>query len=760
MKKLFGIILGLVFVQISLAQAPQKMSYQSVIRDANNALVSDVSVGIQLSIVQGSPAGTAVFVEVHAPTTNANGLASVEIGSGIPISGTLGSIDWGNGPYYIKSETDPAGGTNYTLSGTTELLSVPYALYAANAGGDSNWTLSGNVLSSDKAVGIGTTAPFTSFQVGDFVDQNDRYITIATPGGNTKRAGIRLRHFDQENGFLIESDERSETWGLNFIDQTFFDSLGTSRLFIQKGTGNLGVNTTSPSSKLHVKADDEEVSLKVETSGFSIGPGSPKPYPASIDIKHENTEFKLSLENNGSLTISDVTSEVPDMTVFNGRVGIGGPTSSLAKLNVDGTLRVRNTIRAFDGEGIQFKTEDAVTRLTMANNGRIKIGNPAGFYQGQLHVYSQDDTRAAIFTEGGALSLAASSFQDLTFGHQWLSSIDQQMTLNPAGNLGVGATLPQNRLHVASTIAGPWDNSDAYTARIDFPIGGNGLIIRADQGTINEDVSFVTFGTGGGNSESFFKAGRIRGFDYPADFGLPPVSDPNFICALNSFMGGGVPTDPLAVALVIPQANLIATCNNGGVIYESAYGDYAEYLERQDPNEKLYVADIVGVKGGKISRNTDGAEQFMSISLAPIVLGNMPQDDVIHNYDKVGFMGQVPVKVRGKVKSGDYIIPSGRHDGEGLAIAPEDLEIGMISQIVGRSWTSSEHEGMNIINIVVGVKSFEIVEVLKKERKRLDNLEAMVQALQEKNDLQSNALVENTKILKKLQGILEAEAKR
>jgi uncharacterized protein (TIGR02145 family) len=117
-----------------LAQSPNKMSYQAVIRDNSNALVTNQIVGMQISILQGSANGAAVYAETQIPTTNANGLVSIEIGGGTVVSGNLSTIDWANGPYFIKTETDPSGGMNYTITGTSQLLSVPYAIYAANSG--------------------------------------------------------------------------------------------------------------------------------------------------------------------------------------------------------------------------------------------------------------------------------------------------------------------------------------------------------------------------------------------------------------------------------------------------------------------------------------------------------------------------------------------------------------------------------------------------------------------------------------------------
>ena len=131
---LFVIICQLLMIDTNFAQAPQKMSYQAVIRDGANALVVNQTVGMQVSILQGSITGTAVYVETQNAATNTNGLVSIEIGGGIVTLGSFATIDWASGPFFIKTETDPTGGTNYTITGTTQLLSVPYAMYAASSG--------------------------------------------------------------------------------------------------------------------------------------------------------------------------------------------------------------------------------------------------------------------------------------------------------------------------------------------------------------------------------------------------------------------------------------------------------------------------------------------------------------------------------------------------------------------------------------------------------------------------------------------------
>lgn len=156
MKKIITVCAVLLMTASVFAQAPEKMSYQAVVRDGSNALVSSTAVGMQLSILQGSASGTAVYVETQTPTSNANGLVSLEIGSGTVVSGTFATIDWSNGPYFIKTETDPTGGTNYSITGTSQLLSVPYALHAKTAE-----SIMGGITETDPIFGASVASGIT-----------------------------------------------------------------------------------------------------------------------------------------------------------------------------------------------------------------------------------------------------------------------------------------------------------------------------------------------------------------------------------------------------------------------------------------------------------------------------------------------------------------------------------------------------------------------------------------------------------------------
>ncbi|WP_412560286.1 hypothetical protein [Winogradskyella sp. MIT101101] len=143
-----------------------------------------------------------------------------------------------------------------------------------------------------------------------------------------------------------------------------------------------------------------------------------------------------------------------------------------------------------------------------------------------------------------------------------------------------------------------------------------------------------------------------------------------------------------------------------GVSYASGAGDYAEYLRRSNPDEEMVYGEIVGVKGGKISKQTNGAERMMVISYKPAVLGALPQEREEPLFEKVAFMGQVPVRVIGKVNIGDYILPSGNNDGFGVAVSPDKISSKDIKNIVGVAWDSSDKlVSFKLINTAVGINN-------------------------------------------------------
>lgn len=160
MKCFLITFLTVLTLKITCAQAPSKINYQSIIRNNTGALVTNTLIGVKISLLQSSSTGTVVFAERHTPTTNINGLANIEIGTGTNLTGSFANIDWANGTYFLKTETDITGGTNYTIVSTTQMLSVPYALYATNSTTAQNaWSITGNSIVSTNYLGTNNNMP-------------------------------------------------------------------------------------------------------------------------------------------------------------------------------------------------------------------------------------------------------------------------------------------------------------------------------------------------------------------------------------------------------------------------------------------------------------------------------------------------------------------------------------------------------------------------------------------------------------------------
>lgn len=184
---------------------------------------------------------------------------------------------------------------------------------------------------------------------------------------------------------------------------------------------------------------------------------------------------------------------------------------------------------------------------------------------------------------------------------------------------------------------------------------------------------------------------------------------------------------------------IVLDYNKSGLEFATGNGDYAEWLERQDVNEYISAGDIVGVKGGKISRDITDAEQLMVVSLRPAVMGNNPDQADAYKGNSVAFIGQIPVKVIGPVTSGDYIVPHDILIGYGQAVSPMEMTSSQFGQAVGRSWITDPAEGPKMVNTVVGLQNGDWNQVVKSiDAKQstlntgLDTLEARLKAIDNK----------------------------
>jgi hypothetical protein len=133
MKHILHFVLFLFTIHLSYSQAPEKFSFQGVARNAAGKLVAGRDVNIRISIRPETALGSPIYQETHTAKTSANGVFNIEVGGGTVLSGQFSSIDWKSGKYFLQVEMDPEGGSSYVDLGATQLLSVPYAIHAAEA---------------------------------------------------------------------------------------------------------------------------------------------------------------------------------------------------------------------------------------------------------------------------------------------------------------------------------------------------------------------------------------------------------------------------------------------------------------------------------------------------------------------------------------------------------------------------------------------------------------------------------------------------
>jgi hypothetical protein len=227
-----------------------------------------------------------------------------------------------------------------------------------------------------------------------------------------------------------------------------------------------------------------------------------------------------------------------------------------------------------------------------------------------------------------------------------------QFLIQAAGGVGIGTAAPIAALHVVRNInaAGSVGNHVILVDNPSTGTNGDGLAIRLgapDPGAANNFISFFD-----GASVAY---GRIDGN------------------------------------------------GSNGVVYGTTGGDYAEYLPRHNPNERIRPGDIVAVVGGSVTRETSRADRLMVITDRPAVLGNMPEPAREELYERVAFLGQVPVNVVGPVESGDFLVPSGQSDGIAVARSPLELRPAELDHIVGVAWESNANAGLKKVIAEVGL---------------------------------------------------------
>ncbi len=528
MKNIYTLAFALILSITSLAQAPQKMSYQAVIRNTSNTLITSSPVGMQISILQGSTTGSVVYTETQTINTNANGLVSLEIGNGTVVTGTFAAINWANGPYFIKTETDPTGGTAYTISGTSELLSVPYALHAKTAE-----SITGGITETDPifvaspANGI-TTTSITNWnnkldtEIDGSITNEIQTLRISNdtvylsnggfaklPAGfdgnynNLTNKPTNISTFSNDAGYLtsfteVDGSVTNELQTLRISNDTIYLSNGGFAKLPAGFDGNYNNLTNKPTAVSSFSNDagyltsftevdgsitNEIQTLRISNDTIYLSNGGFAKLPAGFDGNYNSLTNKptavSSFSNDAGYLTSftevdgSVTNELQTLRISNDTIYLSN--GGFAKLPATNAWSLNGNAGTTDGTNFIGTTDNTALNFRINNQkaGRVEAGSNLffGYEAGLSHTSGADNT--AI----GYKSLAATNARsgNTAIGSWALSSNTSDR------NTAIGFGTMQNN------VSGQWNTAVGSSALITNNSGSHNTAIggTALQGNIS-----------------------------------------------------------------------------------------------------------------------------------------------------------------------------------------------------------------------------------------------------------------------------------
>ena len=574
-------------------------------------------------------------------------------------------------------------------------------------------------------VGIGTTTPdspltvHTTPQGSGFVhtDGTTRLVT------RVNDAGILGTNTDHELRLITNNQTRAR--------------ITTEGDLVMADNGRIGVGTVNPSTPIHIRTNDNALGFLHQNSNSTtqlaskIGSGAGRLGTLTEDdlVLTTNGEDRVFLTSEGSLGLN-VLNPASDLHVVGSNSS--GTDDYVAQLYATGP----------EADGLKIRVEQV--GLSSANEF-------IGFYNGNnVNVGGIRGFNAATDT-AAALAELQDIVVDLAFELQSQSSyglLDPTQIVNFSPQFSTNTTIdipPLNLGQVAGWSIPKVGNPGTYTTGVGeflinlfttYTIGNlpftvpemgvnfNGQSLGSiDPPPFNAPIPLPTAGTSldliGLLTPTYLQPGGAFG---------------DLVCwAVDNGVENLITTNPIEFALLVTAYTSQIACLDGNVTYESSGADYAEWLPKLDASEGFLTGQVVGVFDGHISKRTEGADQIMSISLAPVVVGNTPPEGAEDAFEMVGFMGQVPVLVRGGCEAGDFLIPSGEGDGFAVAVQPADLRVEHTRQVLGRAFEASTDDRVALVNTLVGVKTNEWAELFEQQDARLDALERENEILAQEN---------------------------
>ncbi|MEQ1585515.1 MAG: hypothetical protein ABL895_06535 [Cyclobacteriaceae bacterium] len=473
MKNLLSCCL-ILFVTYVYAQSPQSFKYQAVLRDNGGLPLIEKNITIKISILQGSLTGLSAYSEVHQAKTSPVGVVNLEIGKGTQNVGNFTTISWGTNSHFVKIEIDPLGGSNFEQVGTSQLLSVPYALYAEKSGDEKWGKVNSDISYLGGNVGIGTSNPSVKLDVegvnpaiqlnkaelrstesegkgridlkGDQIDLGNAYLTslnrvgdfsedlifgLQQPIGNSTSWNI-LESW-RGAGLMVSSsgtEQRPLLFGIDRIEKMRID-----------GNGNVGIGITNPVYQLDVGGSINATNYLINGQQFSGSPWSSNGgniyiTTSNVGIGTSNPQVKLDIEGiNSSIQLHKAELKSTE-SEGKGRIDLKGDQIDLCNAYLTSLNRIGDS------------SDDLIFGLQQP------IGNSTSWN-------ILESWRGA----GLMLSSSGTEQRPLLFGIDRI----EKMRIDGNGNVGIGTINPKSKLQVES--------GDVYINSIN-----SGLIMKSPNG--------------------------------------------------------------------------------------------------------------------------------------------------------------------------------------------------------------------------------------------------------------------------------------
>ncbi|MEX2189312.1 MAG: hypothetical protein WEB33_01310 [Bacteroidota bacterium] len=717
---------------------PPTMAYEGFLTNRSGGPLDDGTYVVTFLLYDVPEGGTPIWTEIHQSVQVAGGYFYVVLGKESPLDVAFDK------QYHlaVKIEDGPE------LTPRTELLSSAYSLrarYADEVPDESITDAKIKSLSWEKITGV--PAGLAGNAGSNGVPAN-----VWSLMGN--------RSSDPSRNFLGTTDAQDLVFRTNNMERmriTFdgFFSMGSDLLVNGSITSRISENTgafylADPNFGLRRLQGDNDVELfttggNLLFSGGNVGIGVPSPMHALDVAGSTSINGFLTVSGNGdignnfdvtnALTVGGNTKigntlSVVGPTDLQSTMSVTGGTALKDALSVEGPASVNNTL------SVQGNTQIG-SSLSVAQNGSFgdRLGVGVSDPSTTLHVKGTGNFRGhhiAFFesvenssADGVAIQLSnshtSSSNNFVTFynGQGFVAGRIEGFDLE-SGDWQDPPSLPNPNLTIDPGIS---FNENFFTPGSLPSLSGGSLP------SLSIDWAEFDFSFSKGSFPSLNR-GSLPSVTSPLIFKTPSItfdlpSQNEFVdlmaWSMDNSAYGFLTLDPLAIvgnSLKIAATKIV---KDEGVTYGSKGADYAEWLPKLHPEEEFKFGQVVGVFGGKISKSTRGADQILVVSIHPVVLGNQPPEGEEERYEKVAFMGQVPVAVLGKAKVGDYILSSGQEDGTAIAVSPNDLQMHQLSRIVGRAWEDSHNPVFSLVNVAVGLQDFEWVQILERQTIHLQN---------------------------------------